>query len=149
MERSWHLMADDVVPLDLDRRTALPLPFNPSVRPVGPDRLDGVEFLEQPKTIVIVPLAQVAAEPATIDAIVFPEFLADSGDAFVLSRLSVVHAAQALAAQSLDFRDDKSGSVKAACRLAKAVPAYRLSYGDSARAAIELTDRWPLAFRAR
>ena len=149
MERSWHLMADDVVPLDLDRRAALPLPFNPSVRPAGPDRLDGVEFLEQPKTIVIVPSEQVAAEPATIDAIVFPEFLADSGGAFVLSRLSVVHAAQALAAQSLDFRDDKTGSVKAACRLAKAVPAYRLSYGNSARAAIELTDRWPLAFRAR
>ena len=126
-----------------------PCPSIQAFGPRGPDRLDGIEFLEQPKTIVIVPPEQVVAEPATIGAVVFPEFLADSGGAFVLSRLSVVHAAQALAAQSLDFRDDKTGSVKAACRLAEAVPAYRLSYGDSARAAIELTDRWPLAFRTR
>ena len=149
LEREWQLLADDVVPLDLDRRTALPLPFNPSVRPCVPDRVDGVAFLEQPKTIVTVPPEQVAAEPTTIGAVVFPKFEADGSGAFVLSRISVVHAAQALAAQSLDFRDDKRRSVRAACRLAEAVPAYRLSYRDPARAAIELTERWPLAFRAR
>ena len=141
---SWRLIADDVVPIDLARRTPLPLPFNPSVRirSAPTDADDRMAFLERSKAVVSVTSDQVAEASGPVGALVFPEFSIGRGDQVELSRLTLVSSAQTLASQCIHLGADKREGVKALWRLAGAVPAYRLRYENPSRAACELTRRW-------
>ena len=141
VERSWRFFADDAVPLDLNRRTALPLPFNPSVRTEPSSGGDWPAFLEQPKVTLAVPPDQVATASQPVGAIVFPEF--SPGDTQVLSPLSAASAARSLIAHCLRFDEDKARTIRGLFRLAEALPAFHLRYGDPAATAAELTRRWP------
>ena len=72
LERGWRLFGDDVVPVDVNRQAALPLPFTPDVRTTPSADLNGQQaFVEQPKQVVTVPADRVAQEPGRIGAIVF------------------------------------------------------------------------------
>jgi hypothetical protein len=140
---AWGLLADDAVPLDMGNRTALPLPFSPGLRKAHHVLDDDFQaFLEQPKIVVTVSPGQVALLPVSIDVVVFPQYVSSRAYSPVLERLSVVPAAQSLAAQCLFPSPDRLKSLSDAFRLAKSVPCYRLLYGDAATAAAELTRRW-------
>jgi hypothetical protein len=143
---SWRLLADDVVPLDVDRRLAMPLPFNPNVRTGRPDEDDPAAFLEQSKTVVAVSPGQVAQAPSRIAAIVFLEFAPGQGDAVDLTPLTPVAVVQALGDQCLSPCVDRRESLKALWSVAEAVPAYRLRYESASRVACELSRRWPNGF---
>lgn len=137
ISRDWDLIADDVVALRPDCREALLLPFTPEVR-VTSGELDHDEtgLLAQPKMLTNIEPDRVAAEPAAVAAIVFPKYARDVGRP-IITPLTVVSAAQALATQSLGDRES-GGSIAELFRLATEIPAYRLRYGDSSAAAREL-----------
>ncbi len=75
VERGWDLFADDVLALRPTGSEALPLPFSPEVRaiPRGPEQ-DWPDFLAQPKALATIAPHRVAAKPALVAAIVFPEY---------------------------------------------------------------------------
>ena len=98
LERGWRLFGDDVVPVDVNRQAALPLPFTPDVRTTPSADLDDQQaFVEQPKRMVAVPADRVAREPGPIGAIVFPAYDRDRDARPSLAPISVVSAAEALA----------------------------------------------------
>lgn len=137
VSHGWDLLADDVVALRPDRREALPLPFSPEVR-TSPRALeqDWLDFLEQPKTLATIAPSRVAATPAAVAAIVFPEYAEDAIHP-VITRLSVVSAAHALTMHALGGRVG-GGNIGELFRLAQQIPCYRLRYADSSAAAREL-----------
>lgn len=137
VNRGWDLLADDVVALRPDRGEALPLPFNPEVR-AAPRGLgqDWLDFLEQPKALATIASNQVASKPGAVVAMVFPEYARDVIRP-VITRLTVVSAAQALATQALGARHG-GGNIGELFGLARQTPCYRLRYADSSAAAGEL-----------
>jgi hypothetical protein len=143
IEHAWRLLADDAVPLEMDNRTALPLPFSPDVR-TALHALDNDPhaFLEQPKIVVAVSPDQVALSPASIDVAVLPQYVSSRAGIPALERLSVVRAVQCLAPQCVFPLQDRSRALRDVFRLAQSVPCYRLLYGDAVQAAAELTRRW-------
>ena len=120
-----------------DRGEALPLPFSPEVRaaPGGLEQ-DWSDFLEQPKALATIAPNQVASKPAAVVAIVFPEYARDVSRP-VITRLTVVSAAQALATQALGA-GHAGENIGELFRLARQIPCYRLRYADSSAAASEL-----------
>jgi hypothetical protein len=142
LERSWFLLADDVVAVRPDRLEALPLPFNPEVRatPRGFEE-DWRVFLEQPKALAPVRAEQIASKPTAVAAIVFPEYSPDVEQP-VLAPLTVVSAAQVPATQCLHAGVGKPRRIADVFALARHVPGYRLRYRDPASAASELAGRW-------
>lgn len=138
VNRNWDLLADDAVAVRPPLGDALPLPFSPEMRVASCDEFDqnGAGFLGQSKTLATIPSTRVASKPAAVRAIVFPEYARDESRP-IITPLSVVSAAQALATQVVGGR--QSGrKVTELFHLARAIPAYRLRYGDSAAAAGEL-----------
>jgi len=99
---AWRLLADDAVPLEMGNRTALPFPFSPGLRTASHALGDDFQaFLEQPKMVVTVSPDQVALSRASIDVVVFPQYISSRANSPVLERLSVVPAVQGLASQCL------------------------------------------------
>ena len=135
--RAWQLMADDVVAIRPGRTEALPLPFNPEVRatPRALDQ-DWPAFLAQPKALAAIEPGRVASKPAPVAAIVFPEYACEVSRPLI-TRLTVVSAAQALAAQVIGA-DGSPGQIGGLFDLARRIPCYRLRYADPAAAAGEL-----------
>ncbi len=139
LERGWRLFADDVVPVDVGRQVALPLPFTPDIRMTpSTDFDDQRAFVEQPKRLVAVPADRVAREPARIGAIVFPAFDRDRQARPSLAPMSVVSAAEALVGAFSYPTSDLRGLVAGAFRLAQRSACYRLDYRDAAAAAAAL-----------
>jgi hypothetical protein len=136
IEQCWQLLGDDVIAIRPGRWEALPLPFSPEVRCQSNQPWEDARlFLERPKDVVRVPPAQVARAPAPIAAIVFPEYVGPATSA-TIGQLTVVSAAQALATQCAI--DDRVKALSQIFRLSQAVPSYRLRYGDSESAAVEI-----------
>jgi hypothetical protein len=148
LERGWRLFADDAVPVDADRGMAMPLPFTPDVR-TAPCAAGGdtQALVELPKHLVPVAAADVAPEPASIGAIVFPEYDPAGGARPALAPLSTVAAAEALATSASCPDGSRRRLVGEVFRLAERVPCYRLHYRDATAAAAELALRWPLSPR--
>jgi hypothetical protein len=146
LKLSWRLLADDVVPLDVARRIAIPLPFNPNIRTGRPDEDDLAAFMGQSKAVVSVSPDQVAHASGHIRAIVFLEFAIGRGDAVDLTPLTVVSVVQALGDQCLSPCVDRRESLQALWSVAAAVPAYRLRYERASRGAGELSRRWSNGF---
>jgi len=139
VERGWFLLGDDVVPVDVDRPAALPLPFTPDVRTTpSADFDDQRAFVEQPKRLVAVPADRVAREPGPIGAIVFPAFDRDRQARPSLAPMSVVSAAEALVGAFSYPTSDLRGVVTGAFGLARHIACYRLDYRDAAAAAAAL-----------
>ena len=139
VERGWFLLGDDVVPVDVNRPAALPLPFTPDVRTTpSADLGDQRVFVEQPKQTVAVPADRVARAPRPIGAIVFPAYDRDRAARPSLAPMSVVSAAEALAAASSYPTSDTRGLVAGVFRLVQRVPCYRLDYRDATAAAAVL-----------
>ena len=137
IDRAWQLLADDVVALRPDRAEALPLPFSPEVR--GTPRGLGQEwpaFLAQPKALATIEPDRVASKPARVAAIVFPAYACDVSRPLI-TPLTVVAAAQALAAQALGTRQNQ-GKIGGLFDLARRIPCYRFQYSDPAAAAGQL-----------
>jgi hypothetical protein len=142
LERGWRLLGDDVVPVDVNRQAALPLPFTPDVRTTPPaDLYDQQAFVEQPKRMVAIPADRVAREPGLIDAIVFPAYDRDRDARPSLAPLSVVSAAEALARALSYPTSDTRGLVADVFRLAQRITCYRLHYRDATAAAAALCTR--------
>ena len=137
INHGWDLLADDAVAVEPERGEALPLPFSPEVR-VAPGGLkqDCSDFLDQPKTLATIASNRVASKPVAVAAIVFLEYAPDAIQP-VITRLTVVSAAQALAMQTLGVRD-AGASIGHLFRLARQIPCYRLRYADSTAAASEI-----------
>ena len=138
IDRAWHLLADDVVALRPGCGEALPLPFSPEVRaaPVAPVQ-DWLAFLEQPKALTTIAAHRVAVKPASVAAVIFPEYAGDQSRP-VITPLTAVSATQALAAQALGARDGRA-HIEALFRLATRIPCYRLRYADPSTAADRLS----------
>jgi len=138
LERNWRLLADDAVPLHPEGWTVHPLPFTPEMRrPAEHDERDAQAFLERRKEIVRVAPDEVAREPVPVGAIVFPEYERDLADAS-LTPLTVVSAAQMLAAHEVCPGKDRLRRMRDIFMLVRRVPCYRLSYHDSTTAAAQL-----------
>lgn len=138
LERGWRLLGDDVVPVDVNRQVALPLPFTPDVRTTpGADLYDQQAFVEQPKQVVPIPADRVAREPAPISAIVFPAYDRHR-DGPSLSPMSVVSAAEMLVREFSYPTSDTRGLVGGLFRLAQRTACYRLDYRHATDAAAEL-----------
>jgi hypothetical protein len=137
VDRGWDLLADDVVALRPTGGEALPLPFSPEVRaiPRGPGE-DWPTFLAQPKALATIGADRVASKPAVPAAIVFPQYACDVSPPLI-TPLTVVSAAQALATQALGARQSH-GKIGELFDLARRIPCYRLRYSDPAAAAGEL-----------
>jgi hypothetical protein len=137
IDRAWHLLADDVVALRPDRGEALPLPFSPEVRaePRGLEQ-DWLDFLAQPKALATIAPDRVGSKPAAVAAVVFPEYARDDSRP-VVTPLTVVSAAQALATQALGGRHG-GRSIGELFHLARQIPCYRLRYADPRAAAGEI-----------
>jgi hypothetical protein len=137
IERGWCLLADDVVALRPGRAEVLPLPFSPEVRAI-PRALeqDWPAFLAQRKALAAVGPERVASRPASVAAVVFPEYGGDVTSPLV-TPLTVVTAAQALATSALGPLQDGE-RVRELFSLARRVPCYRLRYSDPVAAAGEL-----------
>ena len=148
LKLSWRLLADDVVPVDVNRRIALPLPFNPNIRIGRPHEDSLAAFIERPKAVVTVSPNQVAHNYGHINAIVFPEFAAGRGEVVELMPLTAVPLVEALGNQCLSASIGMRESLRALWSVAEAVPAYRLRYESAGRAADELSRRWSNGFRA-
>jgi len=137
VNRGWDLLADDAVAMRPDCGEALPLPFSPEVRAApGGFEQDSSDFLEQPKALATIAPDRVASKPAAVVAMVFPEYARDITRP-VITRLTVVSAAQVLATQTLGGRHG-GGNIGELFRLARQIPCYRLRYADSSAAAGEL-----------
>jgi len=148
VDRAWYLLADDVVAFRQDRGEALPLPFSPEVR-AAPRGLEQQwsDFLAQPKALATVAPHRVASKPAVVAAIVFPEYARDLTRP-VVTPLTVVSAAQALATQALGAcRGGRN--IGELFRMARQIPCYRLRYADSSAAASELVSLRQLQRQAR
>jgi hypothetical protein len=146
LDRGWRLFGDDVVPVDVNRQTALPLPFTPDVRTTPAAALyDHREFVEQPKRVVPIPADRVARKPAPISAIVFPVYDRDR-DGPSLAPISVISAAEQLATAFTYPTSDTRGLVAGVFRLAQRVACYRLDYRDAAAAAADLRKLRSCAF---
>jgi hypothetical protein len=137
IERGWRLLADDVVAVRPNRGEALPLPFSPEVRatPRGLEQ-DWPAFLAQPKALATIAPDRVASKPAAVAAIMFPEYARDVTHPLI-TPLTVVSAAQALATQALSARHGGANIGELFC-LARQIPCYRLRYADSSAAVGEL-----------
>ena len=132
--RGWRLLADDVVAVRPGTFEALPLPFSPEVRAAPRERdQEWPAFLAQSKVLAAIEPARVASKPASVSALVFPEYAADVTRP-LMTPLTVVSAAKALASQAL-HRNATTGDV---FRLAGQVPSYRLRYAAPAAAASAL-----------
>jgi hypothetical protein len=143
ISHAWRLLADDAVPLQTRNGTALPFPINPDLRtPHHALEDNGRAFLERPKVVVAVPAEQVALVPAAVGTIVFPDFISARASSPELQRLTVIRAAQEIAAHCLFQRKDRLQTLSAAFRLSGRVPCYRLVYGDATAAAARLVRRW-------
>jgi hypothetical protein len=148
LERGWHLFGDDVVPVDVTRQSALPLPFTPDVRTTpSADFDDHWAFIEQSKQMVPIPADRVAREPCPIGAIVFPAYDRNRDAAASLVPISVVSAAVALARAFFHPTSDTRGDVAGAFRLAQRIACYRLDYQDPTAAAAALAQPRSGAFR--
>ena len=142
LERGWRLFGDDVVPVDVNRQAALPLPFTPDVRTTPSADLDDQRaFVEQPKQVVAIPADRVAREPGPIGAIVFPAYDRDRDARPSLAPMSVVSAAEALAGAFAYPTSDTRGLVAGVFRLAQRIACYRLDYLDATAAAAALAQR--------
>jgi hypothetical protein len=149
LEQGWRLFGDDVVPVDVNRRAALPLPFTPDVRTTPSATFDDHwAFIEQPKQMVAIPADRVAREQGPIGAIVFPAFDRDRDARPSLAPISVVSAAEALARAFLYPTSDTRGVVTGAFRLAQRIACYRLDYRDATAAAAALAQPRSGAFKA-
>lgn len=139
IDRGWRLLADDVVPVRPGRLEALPLPFSPEVR-AAPRGLgqEWPDFLAQPKVVATIAPGRVASKPASVSAIVFPEYACDVTRPLI-TPLTVVSATQALATQALSV-PHRHATIADLFRLAGQVPCYRLRYADSLAAAGELAN---------
>jgi hypothetical protein len=150
LEQGWRLFADDVVPVDVNRQAALPLPFTPDVRATpSADFDDHWAFIEQPKQMVAIAAERVAREPGPIGAIVFPAYNRDRDARPLLTQMSVVSAAEALAGAFFYPTSDTRGVVAGAFRLAQRIACYRLDYRDATAAAAALAQPRSSAFRVR
>ena len=140
VNRGWDLLADDVVALRPDRGEALPLPFSPEVRssPLELEQ-DWLDFLEQPKALATIASHRVASKPVAVVGVVLPEYARDAIRP-VITRLTVVSAAQALATHALGDRDGRSNNIGELFRMAGQIPCYRLRYNDSSAAAGDLAN---------
>jgi hypothetical protein len=147
LERGWRLYGDDVVPIDVDRQTALPLPFTPDVRTApSADLYDQRAFVEQPKQLVAVPADRVERQPGRIGAIVFPAYDRDRDARPSLAPMSVVSAAEALARALAYPTSDTRGLAASVFQLAQRITCYRLDYRDATAAAAELAKQRRYAF---
>ena len=139
LERGWRLFGDDVVPVDVDRQAALPLPFTPDVRTTpSEDLCDRRAFVEQPKQVVAIPADRVAREPGPIGAIVLTEYDRDRDARSSLAPIAVVSAAEQLARAVAHPTSDTRGLVASVFRLAQRTACYRLDYRDATAAAADL-----------
>ena len=139
LERGWRLLGDDVVPVDVDRQAALPLPFTPDVRTTSSgDPDDQRSFVEQPKQVVAIQADRVAREPGPIGAIVFPAYDRDRDARPSLAPMSAVAAAEGLGRALSYPTSDAPGRLAGVFRLAQRVACYRLDYRDATAAAAEL-----------
>ena len=139
LERGWRLFGDDVVPVDVDRQAALPLPFTPDVRTTpSEDLCDRRAFVEQPKQVVAIPADRVAREPGLIGAIVLTEYDRDRDARSSLAPIAVVSAAEQLARAVSHPTSDTRGLVAGVFRLAQRTACYRLDYRDATAAAADL-----------
>ena len=138
IERNWHLLADDAAPLHPEGWMIRPLPFTPAVRRTAEHcGANAQAFLERRKEIVRVAPDEVAREPVPVGAIVFPEYERDLAEPS-LTPLTVVSAAQMLAAQEVCPGKDRLRRMRDIFTLVRRVPCYRLSYQDSTAAAARL-----------
>lgn len=134
LERSWNLVADDIVGVQPSDRTVLPMPFTPEVRRVQRVTNDDRRaVLECAKDLAWVRPERVAVGPSDIGAIVFPEYTTAGPTGLV--PLSVVSATQALAAQSHSPPRDRVQTLRTLFALAHDVSCYRLRYSDAVAAA--------------
>ena len=139
LERGWRLFGDDVVPVDVNRQAALPLPFTPDVRTTpSEDLCDRRAFVEQPKQVVAIPADRVAREPGLIGAIVLTEYDRDRDARSSLAPISVISAAEQLARAVAHPTSDTRGLVAGVFRLAQRTACYRLDYRDATAAAADL-----------
>ena len=146
VDRGWRMLAEDVVPVDLNSGAALPFPFSPSIRTKARDvDTDLDTFLEQEKVLVSLLPDQVSAEATSVAAIVLPEY-SRQADRPALVPLTVVSAAHALASQCLFLSGNRVATMSDVFRLAQSVPCSRLSYRDATIVADELTRRWSRGF---
>jgi len=149
LERGWRLFGDDVVPIDVNRQAALPLPFTPDIRTTPSADLDDQRaFVEQPKQLVAVPADRVARQPGRIGAIVFPAYDRDRDARPALTPMSVVSAAEALAKALAYPTSDTRGLAAGVFQLAQRITCYRLDYRDATAAAAELAQPRRCAFDA-
>jgi hypothetical protein len=139
IDRDWRLLADDVVAVRPTGVEAVPLPFTPEVR-ATPRVLeqDWAAFLAQPKMLAAISPDRVAVKPASVAAIVFPEYAAN-GTEPLITPLTVMSATQALAAQALTVPDRKA-AFGDLFQLARQVPCYRLRYAEPSAAACRVTN---------
>jgi hypothetical protein len=88
------------------------------------------------KALATIAPDRVASEPALVAAIVFPEY---AGRVLhpIITPLTVVLAAQALATQALGARQNET-EIRRLFDLARRIPCYRLRYSDPVAAAREL-----------
>lgn len=132
-ERGWHFLSDDVAPVRMDTDEVVPYPQSPLRRmpPTDETSFDGIGRLQ--REAVSIPPDAIRRAAVPLKAIVFPFFHQGREADFV--RLPEGSAALELLRNCTSFSDQKEVAVARASMLARAVPAYRLSYGAASEAA--------------
>ncbi|HET6568583.1 MAG TPA: hypothetical protein VFG50_11515 [Rhodothermales bacterium] len=131
--RNWRYLSDDVAPVDVETARVLPFPTMPMVRvPTGAD-LPEARLPELRKRPVDLPAWTICRDPVPLSTLVFPKY--SHGAPCSLVKLSPSEAALQVLHNCTSYEHDRRNAVAAASRLAAAVPAYALLYGEAQPAA--------------
>ena len=135
MAFGFRYLGDDVIPLD--PRTGVVYPF-----PVTPFLRSNPGCTVQPEVVSTLPRFEVRLDetwvsraPAPVRLVVFPTYARGARD---VQRCPPARAALDLLCQSLDIGPDREPTIRAVSALAATLPAVRLRFGHSGRAAAEV-----------
>ncbi len=132
-DHGWDYLSDDVVPLDPQTHTLLPLPFAPAKREYPGRRMRSVWLRTTPKTDVTVPGERVRSGPTPVAAFVIPRYRQDAHTK--VAAFSPAQAAALLLENCWNFGAPRANAVRYVCALAGRLPAVRAVFSDGADAA--------------
>ena len=130
--RTWHLLADDSVPILTDTLLAMPLPFTPEPRTKLAAASSG-KLLSRDKVPFRVPPTRVASAPVPVNAVVLPAYAPRMRARPALSLLTPAAALARLAELSV-ATEGKIRILRQLHHVTESVPCFEMRYRDASAA---------------
>lgn len=132
----WRLMSDDAAPVRVSRNEVVA--YNQSVVKRVPRDRAGASHIRKglDRKLVAIPAERFSRDTAPVGRLVFLAFSA--GAPAELRQLTRGETAMEILRNSVNRVDHEAGGMEAAALMARKVPGFALTYGDSAQAVFDL-----------